>query len=176
MTNQHSIVSAACGDRDLFRRSQSRERSLNAAIVQAGINEGFEKYLDIFDAFYADDVEVSSDTWDEPIRGKARMRSPLLNFLVPLHVMAEIGGLSVSIRPAEIPGDAAQVTHSVWTLELTGVSGAICTLSWCTIRKWNGPRVVYERHYNHQQSGGPLTFSDLDFSIAKSSVGFRRPS
>lgn len=176
MTNQHSIVSAARGDRDRFTTSQSGERSLNAAIVQAEISEGFEEYLDIFDAFYADDVEVSSDTWDEPIRGKERVRSLLLNFLVPLHVMAEIGGLSVSIRSTEIPGDGAQVTHSVWTLELTGLSGATCTLSWCTIRKWNGSRVVYERHYDHQQSGGPLTFSDLDFSIAKSSAGFRRPS
>ncbi len=176
MTNQHNIVSTGRGDRDLFTSSQNRERSLNAAIVQAEINESFEEYLDIFDAFYDDDVEVSSDTREEPIRGKARVRSLLLNFLVPLHVMAEIGRLSVSVRTAEIPGDVAQKTHSAWTLVLTGVSGATCTLSWCTLRKWNRSRVVYERHYDHQQSGGPLAFDDLDFNMAKPPAGFRRPS
>jgi hypothetical protein len=101
------------------------------------------------------------------IRGKAKVNSLLFDFLVPLQVMAEIGGLSVSIRQTEMPGDGARETHSAWTLELTGVSGATCTLSWCTLRKWNGSRVVHESRYHHQQSGGPLTFGDLDFNMAK---------
>ena len=157
-------------------RSQTGERILNAAIVQAEISESFEEYLEIFDAFYADDVEVSSETEKEPIRGKSRVRSLLFNFLVPLHVMAEVGGLSTSIRVTAIPGDAPEETHSAWTLHLVGVSGATCTLSWCTLRKWNGSRVVYERHYDHQQSGGPLTLDDLGFNAAKPAAGFRRPS
>src|SRR6266849_3677111 len=168
MTNQHSFVSADHGDRDGFTRSQTGERILNAAIVQAEISESFEEYLEIFDAFYADDVEVSSETEKEPIRGKSRVRSLLFNFLVPLHVMAEVGGLSTSIRVTAIPGDAPEETHSAWTLHLVGVSGATCTLSWCTLRKWNGSRVVYERHYDHQQSGGPLTVDDFEFNAAKS--------
>jgi len=57
----------------------------------------FEEYLEIYDEFYADDVEAGSETGEEPIRGKARVRSFIANFLVPLHVMAEIGGLVISI-------------------------------------------------------------------------------
>ena len=75
--------------------------------------------------------------------------------------MAEVGGLSISIRETPIPGDVADETQSAWTLKLVGVSGATCTLSWCTLPKWNGSGVAYERHYDQQQSGGPLTFDDL---------------
>jgi hypothetical protein len=176
MTDPHSFLSTDHLNRNLDESPKTVDRVLNAAIVHADIAENFEKYLEIFQAFYADDIEVTSDTQKEPIRGKAKVRSLLFDFLVPLHVMAEIGGLSVSIRQTEIPGDGAHETHSAWTLELTGVSGATCTLSWCALRIWNGARVVHECHYDHQQSGGPLTFDDLDFNMAKPLSGFRRPS
>ena len=176
MTNEHYIVSTDPIDRDRYTSSQTRERTLNAAIIQANISEGFEEYLEIYDEFYADDVEAGSETGEEPIRGKARVRSFIANFLVPLHVMAEIGGLVISIRQTAIPGDAANETHSAWTLELVGVSGRSCTVSWRALRRWNGSRVVYEYHYDHQQSGGPLTSVDLNFNAATSAAGFRRPS
>jgi hypothetical protein len=147
--------------------SQTGERTLNAAIVQADISESFEAYLEIFDAFYADDVEVSSETAEEPICGKRRVRSSLVNFLVPIHVMAEIGGLSISIRQTAVAGDVAAETHSAWTLDLVGASGRTCTLSWRTLRKWKGSRVVYEHHYDEQRNGDPLTSDDLSFNGAK---------
>jgi len=176
MTNEHYIVSTDPIDRDRYTSSQTRERTLNAAIIQANISESFEEYLEIYDEFYADDVEAGSETGEEPIRGKARVRSFIANFLVPLHVMAEIGGLVISIRQTAIPGDAANETHSAWTLELVGVSGRSCTVSWRALRRWNGSRVVYEYHYDHQQSGGPLTSNDLNFNAATSAAGFLRPS
>ena len=82
------------------------------------------------------------------------MRALLANFLVPLHVMAEMGGLSISIRETARPGDVADETDSAWTVELVDASGRTCTLSWCTLRKWNELGVVYEHHYDQQQSGG----------------------
>jgi hypothetical protein len=176
MTKEQSFVSADHIDLDPFISSQARERALNAAIVQANISESFEEYLEIFDASYDDDIEVSSETAEGPIRGKARVRSLLANFLVPLHVMAEIGGLLISIRQTAIVGDAADERHSAWTLELVGVSGRTCTVSWCTLRKWKRSRVVYEHHYDHQQSGGPLSSDDLSLNAATSAAGFRSPS
>src|SRR6195256_2211675 len=141
MANELSFVSADHFDRDLYTSSQTRERVLNAAIVRADISESFEEYLEIFDAFYDEDIEVSSEAGEEPIRGKARVRSLLANFLVPLHVMAEVGGLLISIRQTTIPGDAGDETHSAWILELVGVSGRTCTLRWRVLRRWNGSRV-----------------------------------
>jgi hypothetical protein len=163
MTNQHSFVFAD-HDRDGYTKSKTGERLLNAAIVQAKISESFDEYLEIFDTFYTDDVEVSIETENAPIRGKARARSFLYNFLLPLHVMAEVGGLSTSIRETPIPGDAPNQTHSAWTLDLVGASGAVCTVTWCTLRKWNGSRVAYERHYDHKQTGDPLTLNAFKFN------------
>ena len=176
MANAYSIVSTGDSDRDVYTSSQTQERALNAAIVRAEISESFEEYLEIFDAFYADDVEVSSETHEEPIHGKGRVRSLLFNFLVPLHVMAEVGGLLISARVTALPGDAADETHSAWTLDLVGVSGRTCALSWCALRRWKGSRVVYEHHYDHQQSGGPLTSADLSWNGLSPISSFRKPS
>jgi len=174
--DQHDLLSADHLERDLYTSALTRERALNAAIVQAEISRSFEEYLDIFDVFYADDIEVSNETGGEPIQGKARVRSLISNFLIPLHIMAEIGGLSISIRETAVPGDAAGETHSAWTLALVGVTGRRCTLSWRALRKWNASRVVYEHHYDQQQSGGPLTLDNLTLNATNAAAGFGRPS
>src|SRR5260370_24927468 len=107
-----------------------------------------------------------SETGLELMRGKDRLRSLLVNFLFPLHLMAEVGGLSISICQTTIPGDIRDETHSAWTLDLVGVSGRTCTVTWRTLRKWRDSLVVYEHHYDEQQNGGPLTSDDLSFATA----------
>ena len=168
ITQQASIKHA---DRDLY----AREKVLNSAIIAADISSGWEAYLEIFDAFYADHVEVSDGTENGPVFGRERIRALLLRLLIPLHVTAEIGGLSIQIRESPILGDAADETHSAWSVELIGVAGRTCQISWCTLRRWADSRVVYERHYDHQETGGPLTFDDLHLSPPPASVSDQRP-
>jgi hypothetical protein len=127
-------------------------------------------------SFTADDIETSSATSQEPIRGKARVRELLFSFLVPLHAMAEVGRVSISVREAAIPGEVVDETHSARALELVGLSGKIRTMRWRTFRKWNESRVVAEHHYDLQQSGGPLTHDDLSFSSPEPAEGLPRPS
>jgi hypothetical protein len=176
MSLQHRFISADHFHPDPYIESRNAERTLNAAILHADISRGYEDYLDIFDEFYANDIEGSSETMDEPIRGKARVRSLLFSFLAPLHAMAEVGGVSISIRETPIPGDAVDETHSAWILELIGVSGKICIVSWRTLRKWNESRVVLEHHYDRQQRGEPLTHEDLSFDPPEAAKGLPRPS
>jgi len=88
ITQQASINRA---DRDLY----AREKVLNSAIIAADISSGWEEYLQILDGFYADRVEVSDGTESGPVLGREVIRALLLKFLIPIHVMAEIGGLSV---------------------------------------------------------------------------------
>jgi hypothetical protein len=176
MSDQHGFVLADQFHPDPYTQCRTAERALNAAIVHAEITRSFEEYLAIFDEFYADDMEGSSETMEELIRGKARVRSLLFTFLAPLHATAEVGGVSISIRETAIPGDVTDETHSAWILELVGVSGKICTVSWRTFRKWHDSRVVLEHHYDHEQSGGPLTQDDIRFDAADAATGFRRPS
>ena len=117
-----------------------------------------------------------TDTETGLIRGRERIRALLFNFLAPLHVMVEIGGLAIDVRESPIHGDAADETHSAWSVNLIGVSGRTCTLNWCTLRTWASSRVVYERHYDHHQSGGPLTGDDLNLNQSLAIVGYGRPS
>jgi hypothetical protein len=92
------------------------------------------------------------------------VRSFLLNFLVPLHAMAEVAELSMSVQLTQVPRDSANETHSEWRIDFTGVGGRRCTLKWYAIRRWAASRVVYEHHYGHEQIGGPLTQDDLNFN------------
>src|ERR1700726_629175 len=169
ITQQTSIKQA---DRDLY----AREKVLNSAIIAADISSGWAAYLEVFDAFYTDHVEVSDGTESGAIFGRERIRAVLLKFLVPIHVMAEIGGLSVKIRESPILGDTADETHSAWSVDLIGVSGRTCRICWCTLRRWADSRVVHERHYDHQQIGGPLTGDDLRLSLSPASLAVQRQS
>src|ERR1700739_343057 len=101
MTTQQHLASFKHADRDLY----AREEVLNSAIIAADISSGWEEYLEIFDAFYSDHVEVTDETESSAVIGKERMRALLYKFLVPIHVMAEIGSLSVQIRESPIHGD-----------------------------------------------------------------------
>jgi hypothetical protein len=172
MSAQHHLAFGGQADRDLY----ARERVLNSAILAADISQGWEEHLEIFDAFYADDVEVTADTETGPIRGKECIRGLLFNFLAPLHAMVEISGLSICVRESAIHGDTAGETHSAWSVDLIGVSGRTCNLAWCTLRRWADSRVVYERHYDHQQTGGPLTGDDLSQDLPLALLGGHRPS
>src|SRR5579864_8500347 len=122
MITQQHLASTNRANRDLY----AREMVLNSAIIASDISSGWEAYLEIFDAFYADHVEVSDGTESGSVFGRERIRTLLFKFLVPLHVMAEIGGLSVRIRESPILGDTAAETHSAWSVDLIGVSGRTC--------------------------------------------------
>ena len=175
MIDKHNLAAVGRFDGNAYKSSQAAELNLNAAILRAEIARSYEEFLEIFEAFYADDVEVSSENSRETIRGKATVRPFLLNFLVPLHVMAEVAGLSISVQQTAIPRDTANETHSTWRIDFTGIRGKRCTLKWNAIRRWKASRVVYEHHYDHQQIGGPLTPDDLNLDLGRSAE-FRLPS
>jgi len=176
MIDEHNLVLFSRSEGDAYKSSKAAELSLNAAILRAEIARSYEEFLEIFDKFYVDDVEVSSEGSPEIIRGKERVRPFLLNFLMPLHVMAEVAGLSISVQQTEVPRDTANETHSGWKIDFTGVGGRRCTLKWYAIRGWAGSRVVYEHHYGYEQIGGPLTQDDLNFSWGHSEVSFQSSS
>ena len=98
MTHENNLMTVSQFDGNAYKSSQAAELALNAAILRAEIARSYEEFLEIFDKFYADDVEVSSEDSPETIRGKERVRPFLLNFLVPLHAMAEVAGLSMSVQ------------------------------------------------------------------------------
>ena len=174
MSDRRGVISDGQFHRDPHTRSRIAELALNSAMLHADISRSYEEYLEIFDEFYAEDIEGSSDITEEPIRGKAGVRSVVFGFVVPLHAMAEVGGVSMSVRQKPIPGDVVDETHSAWTLELVGATGKVRTMSWRTFRKWRGSRVVLEHHYDHQQSGEPLSDGDLRSNVLEPLTGFHK--
>jgi hypothetical protein len=170
MIDEHNLVLFSRSEGDAHKSSHSAELSLNAAILRADISRSYEEFLDIFETFYADDVEVSREDLRGIIRGKEKVRPFLLNLLVPLHVMAEVAGLSVSVQQTAIPGDTGSETHSAWSIDFTGVGARRCTLKWNSMRRWRASRVVYEHHYDLQQIGGPVTMDDLNLVSGLSGV------
>lgn len=165
MSDRHSDLVVERFDFGAYSRYQLAEQKLNDAITHARISESLEKYLEILDNFYAEDVEVSTEGQQQAVRGKASVGSLLMDFLVPLHVVAEIRGLAISVQQTAFPGDTANQTNSSWKLDLVGTSGKTYTLTWRTFRKWNGPRVVYEHHYDLEGTGVPLPFEDLYLAV-----------
>ena len=141
------------------------ERALNTSIVNADITRGFEEYLALVDQYYAEDVEVSTDVSLQPLVGRDRLKSLLLGFLAPLHMVAEIGGLWVSTHEASIAGDSLDEQHSEWSLELIGVTGRRVTQTWCVRRRWKHSRVVSEYHYAHRLDGEALSLEDLRIAV-----------
>jgi hypothetical protein len=162
MTTQCGTIFADQPGGDLFSDSQAVERCLNAAIIAADISRGFEEYIQIFEDYYDQEIEVSLEAGGA-VHGKELVRAQLMSFIVPLHVIAEMGRISISLQATPISVDVAGETHSTWSAELEGISGRTVKLSWRTARKWKGSRVIAEHHYDYEQSGEALTLADLAY-------------
>jgi hypothetical protein len=127
MIDEHDLVLCSRSEGDAYKSSHSAELSLNAAILRAEISKSYEEFLDIFETFYADDVEVSREDLREIIRGKEKVRLFLLNLLVPLHVMAEVAGLSDQfnrLRFLEIQ-PTRRIPHGGSTSPASGTNAAL---------------------------------------------------
>jgi hypothetical protein len=144
-------------------KAAAAELDLNNALVNADISNGYEEYLALFDRFYDENVEVASDSSHAPLVGKARVLPIIVKFLMPLHVMAEIGGLAVRLRYTPLFSDRPEEQHAEWSLDLVGAAGRGVRVSWSSARRWKDTRVIYECHTDHRQIGEALTMIDLDF-------------
>ena len=135
------------------RLDHKDDQRLNAAITAASINDSFESYLDILDAFYSEDVQVILGEGTEPVCSRDDLRSRLSEFLAPIHIMAEVGGLSVTVQSTAVPAPDGAGTDSKWEAKFRAASGLARTFSWSLQRRWKEGRVNYERHYDHHVVG-----------------------
>src|SRR5438067_13593588 len=105
------------------RLDHQDDQRLNAAITAASIKDSFESYLDIVDAFYSEDVELILGEGTEPVCGRDDLRSRLSEFLAPIHMMAEVGGLSVTVQSTAVPAPDGAGTDSRWEARFRAASG-----------------------------------------------------
>src|SRR5580693_7940838 len=99
MSDQRSFASPDHFHPDPYTTSQTAERILNAAILNAEVSRSFEEYLEIFDEFYADDMlntAIDSDDGNPQLRAKARQA--LGSWLDRLQSIAEEGQRRGEVR------------------------------------------------------------------------------
>jgi hypothetical protein len=149
--------------------------TLNNALERADINQSFEVYLDILERFYADDIEVFVDEPQRRIIGKEAVRAFLFSFLVPIHVIAEVGGLLVSAQHKSIASETRHTTATAWEVTLVAPNGKRRVITWLCLRAWRDSRVVCERLSDAHVEGGPLDGDDLNFARGQLSLAPRTP-
>lgn len=154
-------------------RAAEAELDLTNALVNVDICNGFEECLALFEHFYDENVEVTSDSNPTPLIGKARVLPIILEFLRPLHRMAEVGGLVVRLRYTPLLSDTLEEQHTEWSLDLVGATGRAVMVSWSSARRWKDVRVIYEHHSEHRQFGEALTMIDLDFGTGSTGAKAR---
>ena len=117
-----------------FSNSAEAELELNNALVNADISNGCEEHLALFDRFYDENVEIASDSDPALLVGKARVLPIIRGFLMPLHVMAEIGGLAVRLQYTPLFSDRREEQHTEWSLDLVGATGRSVLVIWSSAR------------------------------------------
>ena len=138
------------------------EQALNMAIVAGDIAASYEEYLDIFDAFYSDPVSFHFHDDDAEQSDKGSIRCELAGLLLPIHVLAEVGGVTVTLIQKSEGILAGRQRASAWTMQLLGLSGNTTTVSWRLARTWNEERRVdSERYSDWQQTGESLGPEDV---------------
>jgi hypothetical protein len=149
-------------NKEHFSKAAEAELNLNNALVNANISDGYEQYLALFDRFCDESIEAASAGNPDPLVGKSRVVPIVWGFLMPLHVMAEIGGLAVRLRYTPLFRDMREELYAEWFLRLVGATGRSVMVSWSSARRWKAAHVIYERHSDHQQFGEALTMVDLN--------------
>jgi hypothetical protein len=117
------------------RLDHQDDQRLNAAITAASMKDSFESYLDIVDAFYSEDIELILGEGTEPVCGRDDLRSRLSEFLAPIHRMAEVGGLSVTVQSTAVPVPDGAGSDSRWEARFRAASGLARTFSWSVERR-----------------------------------------
>jgi hypothetical protein len=85
----------------------------------------------------------------------------LMDYLLAIHLIAEMGGVQVSVDACHIPSDSSDEQRSSWFVELLAKNGTRHAISWKTIRTWIAGKVVAEQLYDQSHEGPVIQYSDL---------------
>ena len=146
-----------------FARVQDDE--LNKAILSKDISFDFLPFVELCHNHYADEVDVSFDKSPRSTIARDKLEGMLLDFLFPLHVISEIGGVEVRVGVQPITSDTPDQQHSAWSVELLAKNGARHAMFWKTMRTWIAGKVVAEHLYDQYHEGPSLQHSDLEWKL-----------
>ena len=85
-----------------------------------------------------------------------------MNFLLPIHLISEMGGVEVMVEAQHTTSDTPDQQHSSWSVEFLSKNGTRQVMSWKTKRIWVAGKVVAEHLYDQSHEGPAIQYSDLE--------------
>ena len=139
-----------------------QDKSLNEAILSNDISFDFLPFIELCNRHYADEVDLSFGEGPRRTVAKDTLQGMLMDFLFPIHLIAEMGGVQVTVEAQHITSDTPDEQHSSWSAELLAKNGARHVMSWKTMRIWIADKVVAEHLYDQSHEGRAIEYSDLE--------------
>jgi len=149
---------------DNYEKSRKQDKALNDAILQSDISLDFLPFIGLCGRYYADEVDLTVDTGPRRTIARDTLEGMLMDFLFPIHLISEMGGVRVSVEASHIPSDSSNEQHSSWFVELLAKNGTRHTISWKTMRTWIEGKVVAEWIHDQSHEGPVIQYSDLELT------------
>jgi hypothetical protein len=147
---------------DDYEAPAIQDKALNKAILSNDISFDFLPFIDLCHRHYADEVDLSFVEGPRRTVAKDTLQGMLMDFLFPVHLIAEMGGVEVTVKAQHITSDTPDQQHSSWSVELSAKNGTRRIMSWKTMRIWVAGKVVAEHLYDQSHEGPAIQYSDLE--------------
>jgi len=147
---------------DDYEAPRIQDKALNEAILSNDISFDFLPFIDLCHRHYADEVDLSFGEGPRRTVAKDTLQGMLMDFLFPIHLITEMGGVEVTVEAQHITSDTPDQQHTSWSVELLAKNGTRHVMSWKTMRIWVAGKVVAEHLYDQSHEGPAIRYSDLE--------------
>jgi len=147
---------------DNYEVPRIQDKALNDAILSNDIGLDFLPFIELCHRHYADEVDLTFEGGPRRTVARDMLQGMLMNFLLPIHLISEMGGVEVTIEAQRITSDTPDQQHSSWSVEFLSMNGTRHVMSWKTVRIWVADRVVAEHLYDQSHEGPAIQYSDLE--------------
>ena len=145
-----------------YEASLLNDKALNHAILSNDISFDFLPFIELCHRHYADEVDLTFGEGPRRTVAKDALQGMLMDFLLPIHLISELGGVEVTVKAQHITSVTPDQQHSSWSVELLAKNGARQVMSWKTMRIWVAGKVVAEHLYGQSHAGPVIQYSDLE--------------
>jgi hypothetical protein len=108
---------------DNYEAPRIQDKALNEAILSNDISFDFLPFIDLCNRHYADEVDLSFGEGPRRTVAKDTLQGMLMDFLFPIHLIAEMGGVKVRVEAQHITSDTPDQQHTSWSVELLAKDG-----------------------------------------------------
>jgi len=145
-----------------YEAPRIQDKQLNEAILSNDISFDFVPFIELCYRHYADEVDLSFGKGPRRTVAKDTLQGMLMDFLFPIHLIAEMGGVAVTVEAQHITSDTPDEQRTSWSAELLAKNGTRHVMSWKTMRTWVAGKVVAEHLYDQSHEGPAIQYSDLE--------------